>query len=138
VTAEDNKALVRRYFASWNANDLDALDEIVAEDVVDYMAYAGQPAGREGYRDFYRAWHSAFPNFRAEIDDMLAEDDRVATRWTFSGRHLGMFAGIAPTGRNVTMPAISIVRIVDGVVAEEWFMGNMLGLLRQLGAPSPP
>lgn len=134
MSAEVNKALIRRYFESWNLNDVDALDDLIAADAIDHMAYEGQSRGREGYRDFYRHWHSAFPGFRAEIEDMIAEDDRVATRWTFSGRHLGEYEGVAPTGRDVTFRAVSVVRIVNGVVAEEWYYGDTLALLRQIGA----
>lgn len=134
MSLEANKALVRRYFETWNLNDVDALDDIIAADAIDHMAYEGQARGREGYREFYRLWHGAFPGCRAEINDMIAEDDRVATRWTFSGRHLGEYEGIAPTGRDVTFRAVSVARIVNGMVAEEWYYGDTLALLRQIGA----
>jgi steroid delta-isomerase-like uncharacterized protein len=132
MSTETNKVLVRRYFDSWNTNDVDALDELIADDAIDHMAYEGQPTGREGYRDFYRTWHSAFPGFRAEIEDMIAEGDRVATRWTFRGRHLGEYDGIAPTGRDVAFAAVSIQRIENGLVAEEWYIADTAGFMRQL------
>jgi len=132
VTVEDNKALIRRYFESWNTNDVDALDEMIADNAIDHMAYDGQPTGIEGYRDFYRTWHNAFPGFRAEIEDMIAEGDRVATRWTFRGRHLGEYNGIAPTGREVSFTAVSIQRIENGVVAEEWYIADSESFMRQL------
>jgi steroid delta-isomerase-like uncharacterized protein len=132
VTVEANRALIRRYFESWNTNDVDALDEMIAVDAIDHMAYKGQPTGIEGYRDFYRIWHSAFPGFRAVIEDMIAEGDRVATRWTFHGRHLGEYNGIAPTGRNVSFTAVSIQRMVNAVVAEEWYIADSGALIQQL------
>ncbi|MGH9174635.1 MAG: ester cyclase [Vicinamibacterales bacterium] len=136
MTIEDNKALIRRYFESWNTNDVEALDDLIAADAIDHMASSGQPAGREGYRDFYRVWHGAFPGFRAEIEDMIAEGDRVATRWTFHGRHLGEYEGIAPTGRELSFTAVSIQRIVNGVVAEEWYIADTHDFMRQLGQGS--
>ncbi|HEX5164300.1 MAG TPA: ester cyclase [Thermomicrobiales bacterium] len=132
MSVEANKALIRRYFETWNANDVDALDDIIAADAIDHMAYEGQQAGRAGYRDFYATWHSAFPGFRAEIEDMIAEGDRVATRWTFRGRHLGEYNGIAPTGREIVYTAVSIQRIADGRVAEEWYVGDTYEFMRQL------
>lgn len=132
MSIEANKALIRRYFESWNTNDVDALDEMIADNAIDHMAYEGQPMGIEGYRDFYRTWHSAFPGFQAEIEDMIAEGDRVATRWTFRGRHLGEYNGIAPTGREVSFAAVSIQRIENGVVAEEWYIADSEAFMRQL------
>jgi len=132
LSIEANKALIRRYFESWNANDVDALDDLIAADAIDHMAYDGQQAGRDGYRDFYRTWHSAFPGFRAVIEDMIAEGDRVATRWTFHGRHLGAYSGIAPTGRDVSFQAVSIQRILNGVVAEEWYIADTQAFIQQL------
>jgi steroid delta-isomerase-like uncharacterized protein len=134
MSIESNKALIRRYFDSWNANDVDALNELIAENAIDHMAYEGQPTGLEGYRDFYRTWHSAFPGFRAEIEDMIAEGDRVATRWTFRGRHLGEYDAIAPTGREVSFVAVSIQRIENGLVAEEWYIADTVEFMRQLAS----
>ena len=96
------------------------------------MAYVGQGAGLEGYRDFYRTWHSAFPGFRAVIEDMIAEGDQVATRWTFHGRHLGEYNGIAPTGRAVSFQAVSIQRIENGLVTDEWYFADNHAFLQQL------
>lgn len=132
MSTEANRALIRRYFESWNANDVDALDDMIAENAIDHMAYDGQQSGREGYRDFYRTWHSAFPGFQSEIEDMIAEGNRVATRWTFRGRHLGIYNGIAPTGREVSFVAVSIQLIENGMIAEEWYIADTLHFMRQL------
>lgn len=132
MSIDVNKALIRRYFESWNANDVDALDDIIAVNAIDHTAYDGQQAGREGYRDFYRTWHSAFPGFQAEIEDMIAEGDRVATRWTFRGRHLGVYNGIAPTGRDVVIVAVSNHRIEHGLVTDEWYIADHHEFMRQL------
>jgi steroid delta-isomerase-like uncharacterized protein len=138
MSVEDNKALIRRYFETWNSNDVDVLDEIIAEDAIDHMAYEGQQTGRAGYRDFYATWHNAFPGFRAEIEDMIAEGDRVATRWTFRGRHAGVYNGIAPTGREVQFTAVSIQLIRNGLVAEEWYIGDSYEFMRQLTEGESP
>lgn len=132
MTIEDSKVVVRRYFESWNANDLEMLDSILSPDVVDHTANPGQPAGREGFHEFYRAWHTAFPGFRADIEDMVAEGNRVATRWTFHGRHLGVYNGSAPTGRDVSFTAVSIEYVTDGLITDEWFIGDTHEFMRTL------
>jgi steroid delta-isomerase-like uncharacterized protein len=134
MTTEDNKAVVRRYFDSWIANDTDVLDEIMAQDVIDYTADPGQQPGIPGYYEMYRRWHAAFRGFESDIHDMIAEGDQVVTRWTFRGRHLGAYAGVAPTGRSVTLDAVSIVRLRDGRICEERFIGDIGGLIQELRA----
>jgi steroid delta-isomerase-like uncharacterized protein len=134
MTIEVNKSVVRRYFNSWIANDTDALGTIMAADVVDYTADPGQQPGIPGYHDMYRRWHAAFPAFESVIHDMIAEGDQVVTRWTFRGRHLGEYAGVAPTGRPVTLDAVSIVRLRDGRICEERFIADIGGMIQELRA----
>ena len=133
-TREANVEVVRRYFAAWNTCDLDALDDLIADDYIDHAAHAGEAAGRAGVKAFFVTWRTAFPDFSSAIEDQVAEGDTVVTRWTLHGTHQGDYHGISPTGRPVTMPAISIARIADGKVVEEWYIGDELGLLRQIGA----
>jgi steroid delta-isomerase-like uncharacterized protein len=132
-TREGSVAIVRRYFAAWDACDLDALDDLIADDYIDHAAYAGEAPGREGVKAFFVLWRTAFPDFSSTIEDQIAEGDKVVTRWTLHGTHRGDYHGIAPTGRRVTMPAISIARIAGGKIVEEWYLGDELGLLRQIG-----
>jgi len=132
MTVEANKEVIRRYFESWNTNDIEMLDSILSASVVDHTANPGQPAGRAGFHEFYRSWHTAFPGFRAEIEDTIAEGSRVATRWTFRGRHLGVYNGIAPTGRDVSFGAVSIEYVTDGLITDEWFIGDTHEFMQQL------
>lgn len=82
---------------------------------------------------------AAFPDFRLVIEDQIAEGDRVATRVTFRGTHLGEYRGIAPTGRPVAYQGIAVDRIAGGKVVEGWHQADNLGLLRQLGVtPGQP
>ncbi len=76
---------------------------------------------------------SAFPDFRIVIEDQVATGDRVVTRVTFRGTHLGEYRGIAPTGRHVVYQGIAMDRIAGGKVVEGWHEADDLGLLRQLG-----
>jgi predicted ester cyclase len=132
---EDNKATMKRFVAEYQTNHDDAvLVELVAENFVDHSAPPGMPSGRDGVKALFDLFHAAFAGFRAEIHDQVAEDDRVVTRKSFHGRHVGEFMGTAPTGRDVRIDVIDIVRMADGRIAEHWNVVDQLGLMRQLGA----
>src|SRR5690242_16255213 len=93
LSDEANIAAVRRYFRSFETGDLAELAAVVAPDVIDHSAYAGQPTGIDGYREFYRVWRTAFPDLRASVDDLLADGDVVVVRWTLRGTQQGDFQG---------------------------------------------
>src|SRR5215210_2906493 len=97
---EENKALARRWFEEvFNSQDLGLMDEIVAADIVNH---AGRDlvtmAGREGYRTLLRQLFVGFPDWHFEIEDVIAEGDRVVVRTTMRGTHRGVFRGVNPTG----------------------------------------
>ena len=133
MSVEENKALVRRLVEAWNTRNWGVLDELMVPDCVDHYAPAGQKPGREGYREAEINVTNAFPDIKFTIEDMIAEGDKVAVRLTFSGTHRGEFMGIAPTNKRVTVPEISIWRIVSGKFVEEWGFSDRLGVVQQLG-----
>lgn len=133
--SEANKALMKRFIADYQVgHDEATLAELVADDFVDHSALPGLPPGRAGVKVLFDMFHAAFDGFRAEVHDQLAEDDKVVTRKSFHGRHVGEFLGIAATGRDVRIDVIDIVRIRNSRIAEHWNLVDQLGLLRQLGA----
>jgi predicted ester cyclase len=133
--SEENKALMKRFVAEYQTNHDDAiLYELVAEDFVDHSALPGMPPGREGVKALFDSFHAAFAGFAARVHDQVAEQDRVVTRKSFHGRHVGDFMGNAPTGRDVRIDVIDIVRLKDGQIVEHWNVVDQLGLMRQLGA----
>jgi steroid delta-isomerase-like uncharacterized protein len=77
-------------------------------------------------------WRAAFPDFAVEVHDTIAEGDKVVTRWSMRGTHLGEYNGIPATGRVVGHGAISIDRVQDGLITDEWIEFDQYGLLRQL------
>ena len=93
----------------------------------------------EDLKQFFVMLRSGFPDFQATMEDLLAEGDKVALRFTFRGTHQGEFLGIAPTGKQVTMVGIDIFRIADGRIVELWGQEeDVLGMMQQIGAiPSP-
>jgi steroid delta-isomerase-like uncharacterized protein len=128
-----NKRIVRGYFDAANSGDVDALDELLASDVIDHSAYDGQATGRDGFKEFFMLWRTAFPDLVYTIEDEIAVGDRVVVRWTGRGTHRGVYHHIAPTWKRVTMSGIQINRLADGKIVEDWTSFDALGLLQQLG-----
>jgi steroid delta-isomerase-like uncharacterized protein len=137
ASAQENKAVVRRFLEeAWNERNFDLIDELVAPDARhhDPTDPPDLPPGPEGEKQLLQAQQSAAPDARIEIQDMLAEGDEVATRWTVYGTHEGEFMGIEPTGNEIEIDGIQIDRIEDGQIVEKWVLYDALGLLQQMGA----
>ena len=103
MTSEDNKALVRRFYEEIDKGNIDVLDELVAENYIDHNPppFPGLPAGREGLKQAFRIFKEATPG-RHEIDDQVAEGDKVVTRLTAYGRHEGPLPGpLPPSGADL-------------------------------------
>jgi len=132
---EENKAVVQRFFDAINNGDLDELPEVVAPDVVDHNAVIFmQPEGPGGVREGVRMLLQGFPDLRLTTQELLAEGDRVAARFTVSGTNTGDYRGLpAPTQQHFESEAIAILRIADGRVAEIRGTADRLGMLTQLG-----
>lgn len=129
------KTIVRRFVDDYQTqNDRVAFDELLARDVIDHSRPDGIEPGADGVRQQFDGFRAAFADFRAVIHDQVAEGDKVVTRKTFHGRHTGEFNGIPPTGREVTIEVIDIVRVENGQIVEHWNVVDRLGLLSQLGA----
>jgi predicted ester cyclase len=130
-----NKQVVRRFVDEYqSAADERSFAELLHPDVVDRSRPPGTAAGAAGVRQQFDAFRAAFPDFRATIHDQIAEGDKVVTRKVFHGTHEGELMGIAPTGRQVEIEVIDIVRVADGRIVEHWNVVDRLGLLQQLGA----
>lgn len=116
-----NKDLVRRVFEEvFPADGQTAVRELVAAGIVDHDPMPGQPAGVEGIEYVVSTLRTAYPDLRFTVDDLVAEADRVAIRWTMRGTNTGPMLGQAPSGRPVRQTAIVIFRIADGEIAERW------------------
>ena len=115
------------------------IDELIAPGYVGHDPTQPEPIrGRDGYRQFVDTYQSAFADARVTIDDQIAEGGQVVTRWTGRGTHTGELMGIAPTGKEVTVSGITISRLENGKIAEEWELMDALGMLVQLGAVPQP
>ena len=139
--SEENKALARRSWEVGTEGSLDtledALKEVYADEIVMHEADE-DIVGIEGLTQFVSMIRSAIPDLRITIEDDMAEGDKVVTRWIGQGTHQGELMGIAPTGNQVTFTGITIHRIEDTKIVEEWSNWDALGMMQQIGAvPSP-
>ena len=140
MSLEQNKALLNRFVEElFNRGNLSVVDELAAPDFVDREELpAGLPGNREGVKQLTAAFRRAFPDFKATIDDIIAEGDRVVVRSTWTGTQRGEFMGIPPTGKSISFGVIDIVRIAGGKVVEHWGQMDSMRMMQQLGAiPAP-
>ena len=132
--SDPNKALVRRFVEEViNGGNTTLLAELATDDHVRH-APDGDLYGREGIRIDVAAWRAGFPDLRLVVEDMIAEGDRVASRYRLYGTHAGPFLAVPATGRAIAVVGFGIDRMADGRLAESWVGLDTLGLLRQLGA----
>jgi steroid delta-isomerase-like uncharacterized protein len=137
MMSEENKALVRRITNEVaNRGNFAVVDELVARDYVGHGAThsAGEARGREGYRGFYEALRAAFPDLEFTIEDLVAEGDKVVSRWRARGTHRGEFRGFQPTGKSGEVAGTSLFRIADSRVVECWTNADDLSLMQLVGA----
>ncbi len=136
--AESNKAIIRRYRQAHNQNDMAALDEIVAADIISHNMLPGVPASREGGKMVHQGVTAAFPDGKTTTDDLISEGDKVVERFTFVGTHKGEFFGVPATGKLIKVTGMSIFLIANGKIAEHWGENDGMGLMMQLGVlPTP-
>jgi steroid delta-isomerase-like uncharacterized protein len=138
MSLEENSNLVRRYVDGVNKANFDALDELVIPDFVDHDAFPGQEPGHEGLKKAYAMFLNAFPDVYFDLQDVIAEGDKVVGRGVITGTHRGDFLGVPPTGRSVTWTGTRLFTVKDGKLTEGWLNIDLLSLMQQLGAiPAP-
>lgn len=143
MTAEENKAIIRQFIErGFNQGDLSAVDEHLAADAIDHQEPPGTDF-RQHLKAVISGLRTAFPDLHFEVHEILAEGDIVSFRSTMTGTHRGPLAlgpgpAIPPTGRQVTVPHMHFVRIVDGMGRDLWHVWDIPQMMRQLGvAPAP-
>jgi predicted ester cyclase len=132
--AESNKALVRRFYEEIDKGNISVLDEVVAEDYVDHNPppFPGLASGREGLKQAFAMFQHATPGYH-QIEDQIAEGDKVVTRLTSIGKHEGDLPGAPHTGNDLKMTSITIHRIANGRLVEKWSEKDTMGFLQQIG-----
>jgi predicted ester cyclase len=117
---DDAKATYRRAIRALAARDRNVLTSVLADDVVDHNPIPGQSPGSGGFVEFMDALHAGLQDIAVDVELLLGEDPFVAARIVWSGLHVGMLVGIPGSGRRVSIPALHIVRVVNGRVTEWW------------------
>jgi steroid delta-isomerase-like uncharacterized protein len=133
-----NEALSRRFFDEvCNGRDLDVADEIIAADFVSHIPQSPPAEGPDGVKASVAVYQDALDG-QWDVQEMHSSGDRVFTRWVGRGTHVGEINGIPPTGRTIAVEALTMHRVADGKIAEDWTVWDALGLLEQIGAiPAP-
>ena len=132
--SESNKATNRRFIdEALNPANFDLVDELFTEDFINHGAPPGVSPDRAGLKQYMARVRAAFPDFHAEIDEMVAEDDLVIFYSTGTAIHAGSLRGEAPTGKRVESISFTMHRMRDGKIAERWYMANHLELMREIG-----
>lgn len=139
MSAEENKAIVRRYLEeAWIKRNVGIIDELMAPGYARYLPGQARSLDRESQKQRIAGFHKALPDLTFAIDDLFAEGDRVVFHITLRGTHQGVFMGAAPTGKQITVTAIDIARLEDGKIVEHWGEMDMLGMMQQLGLIPKP
>ena len=141
MSEQANRYVVHRVLEEfWQsyADNPGVVDECFSEGYVNHdlsnPAVRSRAAFKEWAIGVRKSWSKGFPDYRITIEDLIAEGDKVAKRWTFRGTHTGEFLGIAPTGKKVMMRAVTIYCFADGKVTDIWWNYDAFGLMQQLGA----
>ena len=143
MSTEDNKALVRYWIEEViNKGNLAVVDALCPPGYVGHNPHhplKDQPVGPEEVKEHVVKWlHAVFPDLHQDIEEMIAEGDKVVVRWTNSGTHVGEFMGIPPTGKSFSIAGIDIHRLSGGKMAEHWHVVDLFGQLQQLGLIPQP
>ena len=132
MSAEQMKATIRAAVEAWNSGDRDGYHAMYDSSLV-HHGLGPDSLDEKGNRALYERLATAFPGCQILLDDILAEDDRVALRLHIAGEHRGEFLGVAPTGRPIRLDGQLILRFEEGRVVERWTLADVAGLMSQLG-----
>lgn len=138
MSTEENKALVRRYVEAIHKGNAYEGEELLAPGFAFHVSGAPGPLDSEGFRQLFAGLLTAFPDLAVTNEELIAEGDKVAGRWTTRGTHRGELQGIPPTGRRVKITSMDVNRITDGRISARWHEYDALAMMQQLGViPAP-
>jgi steroid delta-isomerase-like uncharacterized protein len=134
-TTDKNKAICNRFFEQLhNKGNFDVIDEVVHPNVVSHDPFPGQVPGSAGLRNTMTIFRSAFPDLKVTVNDVIAEKDKVMTKFTATGTHKGTFMNIPPTNNKISYEEVVILRLKEGKIVEHWAVADALSLMQQVGA----
>jgi len=133
MSREANIAAQEHLAGNINAGNVDVAVQSFAENALDHDPAPGQGTGREGFKTFFTALTTAFPDAHIEPAHLVADDDNIAIAYTLTGTHEGEFHGLAPTGKTIEVRGMQIARFENAEIVERWGSSDELGILTQLG-----
>ena len=138
MSKEANIAILTKFATAVNTGNFDLFQEAVAIDNVDHDPAPGQVPGPEGYRMYFSALRTAFPDLSVAPETLVGDDDSLAFAYTITGTQNGPLMGIAATGRKIKIRGVQISKFKDGKMVERWGSSDELGMLQQLGVAVLP
>jgi steroid delta-isomerase-like uncharacterized protein len=132
MSTEQNKAHTRQFFAAFDKGDLDGAAAVFAADAVVHNVGAPDPLNLAGFKQLGAVFLAAFPDGKHTIEAMIGEGEKVVTRATYRGTHTGDLMGIPPTGKSVTVTAMTIDHFTEGKIIESWRLFDQMGMMQQL------
>jgi steroid delta-isomerase-like uncharacterized protein len=140
MSTEQNKATAHQFIEEvLNQGNMSRINDLLAPDFVEHEEMPpGVPRDREGVTLLMTMLRSAFPDFKATIDDMIAEGDKVVVRMTWTGAQQGEFMGMPPSGKPMSIGVIDIFRMGKGKLVEHWGLSDTMSMMEQLGAMPAP
>lgn len=136
MSKENNAKIVRALHDLWCSGDVDKIPEIYSEDFLVHWPHGfkvNESHGYDGVREAILSIKKGIPDWYEDVKDMIVSEDKVVTRYTSTGTHKGTYAGVAATGKKMSLDEISIYRIADGKVAEQWCLSDDVTTLLTLG-----
>ena len=122
------------YEEVFNKGNIAMADELMTVDFIEHEEFPGLEPGREGVKQFFKMFRTAFPDLKATPEMMLAKGDKVVSYIIITGTHKGEFMGMEPTGKQIKIKGIDIVKFKDGKAAEHWGLTDSMTMMNQLGA----
>lgn len=130
--SDSNKVLTRQFFQRISAGDLSAVDELVSDDYVEHEQVPGLAPGKAGTRQLFEMFHSAFDPAAVEVDDMIAEGDKVFVLARLTGTQRGEFMGVPASGNTIDVNVCDYFRVDNGALVEHWGVMDAAGMMHQL------
>ena len=135
ITTEANKRLMRRFMEFINSGTEALAGELISPEAIFHVPGSPKPMrGPSGYLAVLGMMRGGFPDIKWTLEEMIAEDDRIAARFTMRGTHQGPVFGVAPTGNTIRVQAMNFYRFSNGQIIEEYGQPDLLGLMQQIGA----
>ncbi|MGR9552208.1 ester cyclase [Rhizobium leguminosarum] len=135
MAVERNKMAMRRFVEFINTASEQLAAELIASEAIFHVPGRQEPLrGPDGYLEIIGMMRGGFPDIQWTLEEIIAEDDKIAARFTMRGTHQGPFLGVEPTGKSITVQAVNFYRLADGKFVEERGQPDLLSLLQQIGA----